>query len=226
MYNTDAFVFSEQIYINEFVSVLKLLNESYDQIIKNEDIKKNDMETFIRNVLVKNYLRNRANKEKFNIGYLGFEVESGEINKNNKTAGFIDIKVINLGKKDFLDEEEYYAIECKRLDGYSKKNRLYIKEGIYRFISGKYSSKMPLAGMIGFIQRGIIVDIVDNINKKISEEEDDSYIGHLKKDKILSQCNFIYSSENTRMIINRKIKIYHYMMDFSEKVMVLNRLIN
>lgn len=215
MINADAFVYTENIYFNEFLNVLKLMNDSYNRIIKQESFENNAFETFLRNVLVKKYLR--INKEIYGIGYLGFEVESGEINKNNKTIGFIDIKITNLGKKDLLDEEEYYAFECKRLDGYSKKNILYIREGIYRFIAGKYSSRMSLAGMIGFIQKGKITDIVSDINTKIEKEEDSSQIGELIKSDIISGCKFIYSSENIRKKSNSKIRLFHVMMDFMEQ---------
>ena len=211
MGNADVFAYTEQIYEDEFKRIFYLLQDSYNKIIKQESFQGDEMETFIRNILVKKYLR--KNKGKFEIGYLGFEIESGEIDGEFETKGFIDIKVLNPGKKDLLNEDEYYALECKRLDGYSKKNRLYIQEGIYRFIIEKYARDMPLAGMIGFIQNGEIVDIVLDINNKI-DEENDFLIGKLLKEDIIDGCDYLYSSDNTREYSNEKIKIYHIMMDF------------
>lgn len=72
---------------------------------------------------------------------------------------------------------------------------------------------MPLAGMIGFIQDGEIVDIVSDINDKI-EEENNSLIGQLINADIIDDCDYLYSSENMREPSNEEIKIFHVMMDF------------
>ncbi len=64
MINADAFAYTDSIYFNEFLNVLKLMNDSYNRIIRLESFGKNEFETFLRNVLVKKYLR--VNKEIIN----------------------------------------------------------------------------------------------------------------------------------------------------------------
>ena len=134
---------------------------------------------------------------------------------NNKTIGFIDIKVTNLGNKDLFEEYEYYSIECKRLDGGTTKNNLYIKEGINRYVKSKYSGQMPFAAMLGFIENGNCAKIKNAINTSLSENK------YFKTNALLSEHLFApdfketYISEHER--INSQftdIDIFHFMFDY------------
>lgn len=152
-------------YEDELNKVKNLIIDSYELMVSQEDHESN-LETFLRNVLVAKYLRKL--KHNYSIGYLGFEIESGEISVDSRTVGFIDIKVINLGKKDILDENEYFAIECKRVNNSSRSCRDYIDNGILRFVKSKYSKEMNIASMIAFVEDKPCIDKVIKINDKLS----------------------------------------------------------
>ena len=172
------------------------------------------LENHLRNVLVKKYLR--IHKEKYGISYLGFEIEPGEIRFNNHiTAGFIDIKVTNAGLSTSLicDEDSYYAIECKRLDNYSTKITAYVKEGILRFVEGKYSGKMPLAGMIGFIELGDPKDIVSKIKDKLENFTKIKTIKNFDQLELDDKFEFSYLSKHEREESD-PIDICHLMFDY------------
>jgi len=213
MLNANRFLKAKNIYIGEFIRVLNLMIDCYFKIKKNEVIEPCQLETFLRNVLVKKYLR--VYKKDFEIGYLSFDIESGEIDINCRTIGFIDIKISNIGYKSLLDEDEYYAFECKRLDGNSSLNGEYVNEGICRFIDGKYSSKMSLSGMIGFVQKGDIHNIVKDINKKITSNTNINSIALLEKYPVSEDFDCSYYSCHNRSSLKRPIDIYHLMFDYT-----------
>ncbi len=228
MIERTAFSLAFDFYKDEFNNVAKLLIYSYKQMVADNEKLTSNHENYLRNVLVKKYLRNKDAKQKFEIGYLGFEIESGEINLNNQTVGFIDIKVLNLG--NLLDEDEYYSIECKRLDGGITKNNLYIKEGINRYVQSKYSSKMPFAAMLGFIENGNCTKIKNAINTSLSANK------YFKTYALLSQHLFVpdfketYISEHERKNSQfTDIEIFHFMFNFQgliRKETPQNKIIN
>ena len=51
--------------------------------------------------------------------------------------GRVDIRI--LLKSDFEKDDAYYITECKRIDGSSDLNKKYVKEGVARFVTEKYS---------------------------------------------------------------------------------------
>ena len=66
-----------------------------------------------------------------------------------------------LGKIDFVltvgdDEDVYLACECKRLNvpykrGVKRLAGEYVEQGLKRFVTGQYSSGLPLAMMLGYV---------------------------------------------------------------------------
>ena len=214
MMANSSFLFSRDLYVEEFTRVGKFLVYSYNQMVKKHHFLHSNYETYIRNVFVKQYLRDKKAKVKFDVGYLLFEVESGEIDINNNTVGFIDIKVLNLGSNDLTDEDEYYSIECKRLDGSKTKNRLYIDEGIRRYTLSKYSSQMPFAAMIGFVEKGTSQQIVQDINYLLAEKTDLITFSLLNHHQFEDTFNESYKSEHKRINSNYdQIVLYHLMFD-------------
>ncbi|MEY8265578.1 hypothetical protein AALA79_04280 [Lachnospiraceae bacterium 64-25] len=65
----------------------------------------------------------------------------------------MDIRI--LLKSDFEKEDAYYVIECKRIDGTSDLNKKYVKEGVARFVTQKYSSYYGRNIMLGFVVKKI-----------------------------------------------------------------------
>ncbi|MBU7028381.1 MAG: hypothetical protein HXS48_15720 [Theionarchaea archaeon] len=216
--DAKSFIKSEGTYLGEFKLVLKLLIYCYHQIIENEIFgpykSGYQLEHRLRNVL-KCYLT--RNKEKYGVEFLGFEIEPGEINMTYETIGFLDIKVTNACSQELrkYDEDIYYAIECKRLDNSSKKVDAYVKNGILRFIIGKYSKNMPLACMIGFIEEGNPCIIVNKINDRLEIDKRIITLQKLVNCDIQEKFEQSYISKHKRQNNLGIIDLYHLLFDYT-----------
>ncbi|MBP3955338.1 hypothetical protein J8F10_08600 [Gemmata sp. G18] len=83
------------------------------------------------------------------------------------------------GRKDIVffpghDGSYYYCLEAKRLnarvDGVMKSLAdQYIKEGMQRFVDGKYSRHVDHGGMIGYVLDGDVTRAMDNVLKNIKK---------------------------------------------------------
>ena len=214
----DASIFKNDTiyYLGEFDSVLQLFVFSCEEMILKEKFDLTEYETSLRNILMKKYLIKY--KSNFQIYHLNFCAENAEISKDYKTDGFVDIHISN-PMKIIGEEDLFYAFECKRLDGYSSKNKEYVNNGLSRFIDGKYSKKMPLAGMIGFVQgfkknsnmNSLVVDIKDILNKQKTIKT----TKNLTLYKIDNEFKHSYFSQHKRKKPLPKIDLYHLFFDFT-----------
>ncbi len=131
--------------------------------------------------------------------------ESRDLDKVNR----IDIDLINplsLGEK-----EKRLKIECKIVGENSYINR----NGINSFAEGKYSSKMFLAGMIGFIKDGKIENKIENIKNKINNHKTIKTTKNLTPYKIDEKFKHSYFSQHRRIKPLFKIDLYHLFFDFT-----------
>lgn len=65
-------------------------------------------------------------------------------------------------------EDEYLAVECKRVAaGNSALNWLYVKEGVQRFATGKYSKGQKWAIMLGYVLALPLNDVVKGIDEHL-----------------------------------------------------------
>jgi len=211
----DASNFSGSIlfYDNEFEKILSKITICY-QLMKTDEVVLENNENKIRDVLVNDYINNLKIKQNLQFNYFLFpEVPE------SKTSGRTDIRIHN--PNSFLNQnEEYYIIECKRLDntntkGTSGLNAKYIENGIDRFITKYYSSYYRVNGMIGFIVEDLEIDKnVKNINTLltisfpsiITKQE-------ITKDSFIDSFEYHYNSIHTDKD-NHELKIYHLMFDF------------
>ncbi|RZB36990.1 MAG: hypothetical protein SRB2_01494 [Desulfobacteraceae bacterium Eth-SRB2] len=214
----SVFPSSADFYIAEFENILVGITSCYKMMIEdNISVPSND-ENGIRDILLLNYLKNRAIKRKIKLTNYRFDREIME----DTTKGRVDIRIIS--KNDFEIDEAYYTIECKRLDnnktsGTSGLNGDYIREGIMRFITEYYSSYYGINGMIGFVVEQVDIPAnITNINKLLMENFSDA-----NTETVLTFHNFIkdfkYQYYSTHKDIkDRKIKLYHLMFDFSVNI--------
>ncbi len=175
----------------EFEKLLGAIYKCYEKMLSDRITLPRNNENEIRDRLLFDYLNNNSVRAKFELLDFLFDPE---VPVNN---GRSDIKVQT--KDTFTNTGAYYIIECKRLDGYSTLNKEYKKNGINRFLSGKYPSHHKVNGMIGFVVKEIDIDA--NINK----------IGNFFN---LIEKNRLYDSNN------KNLKLYHLMMDFSNNLIV------
>lgn len=92
-----------------------------------------------------------------NMGRLPFSIwsESEETDPNTGAViGRIDLRFLHGYREDV-----YFAFECKRLNGVRKEDRsslarLYVLEGMMRFVDGKYAKGLDKGGMLGYVMDG------------------------------------------------------------------------
>ncbi len=215
--NSNIFQDDKDIVLDNFNKVLKLLIFCYKKIISKISFNLDEFETFIRNIFIK-YLR--ENKNRFLLWKIYFEAETEEITEKYKTWGFIDIKVWNIEWWYYLDEDKYFAFECKRLNWYTRHKKEYIDNWLSRFILGQYSKKMQLSWMIWFIQwfkkwKNIwdnIKDIKDFLKNESTIKN--NTIQNLEKIKIEKSFDYSYLSKHKRDNKLENIDIYHLFFDF------------
>ena len=168
--NADSFIYSEEPYYQ--TKLFSLVGHSYSELKKekykdkysrkeilNKHIQfkgnkgaktKLELEDYLRNDLLKNYINN--NKSKFNLEYFHFEPGVDEI-KDGVTIGSLDIKVL-LPTNNSLSGDEYFAIECKRINKLARTKNYYIDHGINRFLTRQYypESNSKIAFMLSFME--------------------------------------------------------------------------
>lgn len=113
---------------------------------KNAENTSLDLEDYLRNVLVNNYIE--PNRASFGLENFKFHCGTDELYNNIRT-GILDIKVCSSS----LDDNIYYIFECKRLNKDIIYN--YIHEGVVRFTTNKkYYPEVntSLSGMISFLE--------------------------------------------------------------------------
>ena len=68
-------------------------------------------------------------------------------------------------------EGEYLAVECKRVAaGDADLNRLYVREGVNRFATGKYSMGHRSAIMVGYVLLLPVSEVVADIDKRLVKD--------------------------------------------------------
>ncbi len=215
----DASNFSGSIpfYDNEFEKILSKITICY-QLMKTDEVVLEKDENKIRDILVNDYVNNPKIKNDLQLNYFIFpEVPE------TKTSGRTDIRIHD--PKSFLNQnEEYYIIECKRLDntnttGTTGLNAEYIKEGINRFVTKKYSSYHRINGMIGFVVEDLkIHENVKSINTLLTTSFPSIATKQkITKDSFIDDFEYHYNSVHTDED-NDELKIYHLMFDLSGNI--------
>ncbi len=177
-------------------------------------------ENYYRNVLLYDYLQKNKSLARFKvISNLHFLAETEVLyrNVNNLSAGKIDIFVTNLGKKLLNgkpSEQVFFNFECKRLNN-NLLNNLYVEEGIYRYLKRNYRNHFPFIGLIAFVENGNIIDIINDINNKLSLDRYSSIknISYLNFHKLVKNFDNSYISRH-KNTLGINFNYYHIFFDF------------
>jgi len=207
--NADKFLYAKLIYEVSFDEILKHIIRSYESLINDNIQLKND-ENEIRDCLVEHYLNHPLKRQQLGIDNLIFNREPSE----NMAKGFVDIKIQTMISLN--NPKAYYIFECKRLDGSMDLNRKYIKEGIMRFVSEKYSSYYGLNGMLGFEVRKINTTAnIEEINRLAAiDYPGTNILKKIARTVVSREFNYTYISSHSTVSF-KEIEVYHLMLDFS-----------
>jgi hypothetical protein len=158
-----------------------------------------------------------ANHLNFNDLRLRFILQSPEtfIANGDNYKGRCDIRVVS--DDWFRNQNDYYLVECKRIDGGDYLNRQFVSEGISRFVVSppKYPSYHKRNIMFGYVVQAI--DIPDN-TVKIDQLQGELLVGVLSAKFLLVRNEsaefYYYSCEYQSNTIN-SIELAHLLYDFS-----------
>lgn len=205
-------------YKEKFNKILEICIHAHSLLL-NENMTKNLVEEKLRNKLLK-YIEKMQGS--YMLANYVFVAESAEIDEiTDDTVGYNDIRVYIPCNSDFSNEgKKYFTIECKRLDGYSDKNKEYIEEGMNRFISEKYICKLDICGMIGFIEKSKKIykydktqEIVNAINNKLINVYNKNETEKLQASIIKEDFINSYQSKHIRDKCKLPIYISHLFFD-------------
>lgn len=213
--DASEFLFKDEVCTHELEFILAKVTDCYKMmIISNKHIPLND-ENGIRDILVNQYINDPEIKKAIGLNYFVLP----EVPESNST-GRTDIRIFS--PNTFYNQNEYYIIECKRLDkkarrGSSGLNYQYIKNGIQRFTIDYYSSYFNLNAMIGFVVDSLDVHSnIEDINyllKNDFKQIDTTVL--LRKECFIENFEFHYSSVHLTKD-NHDLKLYHLMFCFAE----------
>lgn len=221
--NATSFVYSQTRRDSYFEFILTICIDLYYVIINSSE-KVTNNENSIRDIFLK-YLQCHAFKKKHKLRNLKFDPETIE----NK--GRADIRVLPT-KDDYIDDEAYYLIECKRLNsknltGECGLNAEYVINGICRFASNYYSSHFGCNAMFGFIVEPVNLqsDVIDNINRRLNSnyinaqnvEVNANATQQLIYTDFANGYQYSYTSKHKRPD-EHEIILYHLMFDFSKNI--------
>lgn len=167
-------------------------------------------ENKIRSIMLEEYI----NKQKIPHNMLGykFELEVPEnYAGNGKHIGRVDIRI--LLKSDFEKDDAYYIVECKRIDGSADLNKKYVKEGVARFVTGKYSSYYGRNIMLGFVVKKIDISANTKLIEKIQNTEKIQHMHgcfeFIEKKGIAENYKCMYQ------IQSGEVELHHIFSDYS-----------
>jgi hypothetical protein len=212
-----GYSFNQQIYFGKFEILLSKIAICYNLMLQDK-VQLPNNENKIRNILLNKYINNPEIKRKLEIKYFIYpEVPETE------SIGRTDIR-INKPDTYYNQNEEYYIIECKRLDnkatkGISGLNAEYIKNGICRFVSNYYMSFYKVNAMIGFVVTKMdIHKNKDDINFLLSSQFPEAKtLTNLSKENFIPNFDYHYCSTH-RKENSSDLCLYHLMFDFSKNI--------
>ena len=135
----------------------------------------------------------------------------------------IDIFISNLGLQKYwsgtVEENRYFAIECKRLKNKSN-NPSYISD-IEKFVDRQHQSRSPFEGMIGFVEKSSISmeDIIDDINGRLTNHSTIRTIQQLSPFPIHKTFKYCRFSKHEKIgFKGLTIEVYHLFLDYSDLI--------
>ena len=222
--NATSFVYSQTRRDSYFELILTTCVDVYHAIIGSAIQLANDENT-IRDEFLK-YLQDMCFKQSHELKNLKFDKETVE------NSGRADIRVLPT-KDEYINDEEYYLIECKRLDsknlnGIYGLNAEYIKNGICRFVSGYYSTYYGCNAMFGFVVESvnnIDNELVGGINSLLNTTMTNDHgidvnaqaNDPLQYTDFANGYSYSYISTHTHKLGN-ELLLYHLMFDFSNSI--------
>lgn len=195
---------------------------------KKDTVRKSlEIEDPLKTDMVKNL---KEFRHKFNLGEFSIQPGPDETEKNIRT-GSVDIRFEMISSCNW--DGTYFIYECKRLNKYSSYLEAYIKQGVYRFVSGQYypETSMNRAGMIAFVEVNLdakpggylaVGQVADLLKQRIIHHQGILRIQRQMSPYKLTDKNYpkisdfkhCYSSKHLCGEDSREVTIFHLLLDY------------
>lgn len=192
--------------INYILDICELIVEDYEK----KQLKLPNDENKIRSIMLEEYLRKQKASSDMSDYRFDLEVPENYVG-NGHHVGRVDIRI--LLKSDFEKEDAYYIIECKRIDGTAHLNREYVKEGVARFTTQKYSSYYGRNILLGFVVKKINISKNAQLIEKIQNTNFDRQMHG--KFELVGNRSVTKSYKCIYQLQSGEIELRHIFSDYS-----------
>lgn len=170
----------------------------------------------------------------------GFKVNVEPENEDTDQIGYYDLKFEHSDWSDPTDptKQKYFVFECKLMNEKNARTDDYVyrpakdykkRGGLYRFLTNKYAANLNFGGMLGYVNGGSTVKIINNVKTAIAQlaiTENKLTFGQLTKADYLNQriaenentflSEHVRLNKDTNEIITN-IRIYHLFIEIFDK---------
>lgn len=142
------------------------------------------------------------------------EIEIDEMSTKDETLlGRIDIVLKFL--RQFGDERDYVAVECKRVGAgrkFSHLNSKYVTKGVVRFVNGQYAESHGWGFMLGYVLALPAKSVTSSVDKRLCKD----YGTAAKLQAASGHMHALSIHENSlTQVSGTQIKIRHIMVDMT-----------
>ena len=136
--------------------------------------------------------------------------EMSEGDDDSAKSSRVDIALFSW---EYDPDEIYLTIECKLLRP-KRLPRLYVVEGIDRFVQGRYGGKTRIGAMIGYVLEGTPERVIDLINSQIERRWDSGH--RLTLTDSIGWLETVYSSQHHRESAFSPITLTHFLFNMND----------
>lgn len=112
----------------------------------------------------------------------------------------------------FLTDDSYFTIECKRLAP-GDLTRLYVLQGIARFVQGYYGATASAGGMVGYVIRGTPDAILQGVNAHIDGSPELGSGHTLSRTHPVAWLKDVFESNHSRPSPLKSVHLTHLFFD-------------
>jgi len=124
------------------------------------------------------------------------------------------VPTIDFCFRSYFDRESYFGAECKLLDeGNATHLRAYLdsKEGIGRFLDGRYGANTGVGAMVGYVRSGVCEKVAETLSDRIPRLEGEPNLG---KSHTLKNFDQLYETQHKRQCPVADFLCYHFLFGF------------
>ena len=200
--------FAKELGYEGIMNLLRIICEAYKNLLAREKINSTAEETAITEEL---YVEIYKICKSSNVSLIPIHEKSHE----RKEEGRGRTPAIDFCFRDDWERDSYFGAECKRLEENNPRLcDLYIKNGICRYLSGKYGEKCSAGSMIGYILMGNTKNVIDEVKIKVNNLPN-IFSKMQKAEDVNNWFTEHYTSIHDRETVISPFQIHHLFFSFT-----------